>query len=121
MPVVRRLPRHTALAALPAIALDLETTGLDVANNRIIQIGAVAMRGPMVLGEPRIDARVNPGIPIPATSSRIHYITGPDVAGSPFLPEANCLSGSVTRAGTDGPGGRVESIPSPVGSAPRGW
>ena len=87
MPVVRRLPRHTALAALPAIALDLETTGLDVANDRIVQIGAVAMRGPMVLGEPRIDTRVDPGVPIPAASTRIHRISDPDVAGSPRLPE----------------------------------
>ena len=34
-------PSHAALAALPAIALDLETTGLEVANDRIVQIGAV--------------------------------------------------------------------------------
>ena len=38
----RRPPSHTALAALPAIALDLETTGLDVANDRIVQIGILA-------------------------------------------------------------------------------
>ena len=59
MPAARHPPRHTALAALPALALDLETTGLDVANDRIVRIGAVAMHGPMVLGEPRIDTRVN--------------------------------------------------------------
>ena len=83
----RRPPRHTALAALPAVALDLETTGLDVANDRIVRIGAVAMRGPTVLGEPRIDTLVDPGTPIPAASTRIHRITGSDVAGSPRLPE----------------------------------
>ena len=37
MPGTRRPPSHTSLAALPAIALDLETTGLDVANDRIVQ------------------------------------------------------------------------------------
>ena len=57
-----RPPSHTALAVLPAVALDLETTGLDVANDRIVQVGAVAMRGPAVLGEPRIDVRVDPGV-----------------------------------------------------------
>ena len=87
MPAVRHPPRHTALAALPAVALDLETTGLDVANDRIVQIGAVGMRGPTVLGEPRIDTLVDPGIPIPAASVRIHRITDSDVAGSPRLPE----------------------------------
>ena len=63
MPGTRRPPSHTALAALPAIALDLETTGLDVAEGRIVQIGAVAMRGPVVLSEPRIDTCVAAGIP----------------------------------------------------------
>ena len=87
MPAARGPPRHTALAALPALALDLETTGLDVANDRIVQIGAVGMRGPTVLGEPRIDTLVDPGIPIPAASARIHRITDSDVAGSPRLPE----------------------------------
>ena len=46
MPGTRPPPSHTALAALPAVALDLETTGLDVARDRIVQIGAVAMHGP---------------------------------------------------------------------------
>ena len=42
---VGRPPSHTALAALPVVALEMETTGLDVANDRIVQIGAVPMRG----------------------------------------------------------------------------
>ena len=58
-----------------------------MANDRIVQIGAVGMRGPTVLGEPRIDTLVDPGTPIPAASTRIHRITGSDVAGSPRLPE----------------------------------
>ena len=100
MPGARRPPSHTALAALPALALDLETTGLDVANDRIVQIGAVAMRGPMVLDEPRIDTRVNPGVPIPASSTRIHGLTDPEVADAPRLAEvierlAETLSGRV--------------------------
>ena len=95
-----RPPSHTALAVLPAVALDLETTGLDVANDRIVQVGAVAMRGPAVLGEPRIDVRVDPGVPIPAASTRIHGITDPEVAGAPRLAEvlgllAETLSGRV--------------------------
>ena len=87
MPGIRRLPSHTALAALPGIALDLETTGLDVAQARIVQIGAVAMRGPMVLDAPRVVTRVDPGIPISTDSSRIHRLTDHDVAGAPRFPE----------------------------------
>ena len=79
----RRPPSHSALAALPALALDLETTGLDVANARIVQIGAVAMHGPVVRNAPRIDTRVDPGVPIPAASTRIHGLTDSRVAGAP--------------------------------------
>ena len=79
----RHPPSHTALAALPAIALDLETTGLDVANDRIVQVGAVAMRGAVVRSDPRIDTRVDPGVPIPAESTRIHGLTDSAVAGAP--------------------------------------
>ena len=53
MPGTRRPPSHTALAALPAIALDLETTGLDVAEGRIVQIGAVAIDWAGAPGESR--------------------------------------------------------------------
>ena len=83
-----RPPSHTALAALSAIALDLETTGLDVANDRIVQIGAVAMRGPVVLSEPRIHARINPEVPISAASARIHGITDSEVADAPRFTES---------------------------------
>ena len=95
-----RPPRHTALAALSAVALDLETTGLDVANDRIVQIGTVPMRGPVVLDEPRIDTRVDPGVPISAASTRIHGITDLGVAGAPGFADlvdslAEVLAGRV--------------------------
>ena len=83
MPGSRRPPSHTALAALPAVALDLETTGLDVANDRIVQVGTVAMRGPVILDRPRIHTCVDPGVPIPPASTRIHGIADPEVAGAP--------------------------------------
>ena len=87
MPGTHRPPNHTALAALPAIALDLETTGLDVANDRVVQIGAVAMLGPVVQSAPRIDTHVEPGVPIPAPSTRIHGLTDSTIAGAPRLAE----------------------------------
>ena len=100
MPGSRPPPSHTALAALPAVALDLETTGLDVANDRIVEVGAVAMRGPVILDEPRLDTRVDPGVPIPAASTRIHGIADSQVAGAPklavlFEPLVEMLAGCV--------------------------
>src|SRR5512146_2681621 len=78
-----RPANHTALAALPAVVLDLETTGLDVTRERVVQIGAVAMLGAKILEEPRLDQLVNPGIPIPPSATRIHGLTDGDVAGAP--------------------------------------
>ena len=82
-----RTPSHTALAALPVLALDLETTGLDVANDRIVQIGAVAMHGRALRSAPRIDTHVDPGVAIPAGSTRIHGLTDARVAGAPRFAE----------------------------------
>ena len=36
-------PTHTPLAALPAMVLDLEATGLDVRNDRIVQAAAIRL------------------------------------------------------------------------------
>jgi len=74
---------HTALAALPAVVLDLETTGLDVTRERVVQVGAVAMLGARILEAPRLDQLINPGIPIPPSASRIHGLKDDDVAGAP--------------------------------------
>lgn len=74
---------HTPLSALPVIVLDVETTGLDVRRDRIVQVGAVAMFGPRILDEPRVDQLIDPGVPIPASSTRIHGLSDADVAGAP--------------------------------------
>jgi signal-transduction protein with cAMP-binding, CBS, and nucleotidyltransferase domain/DNA polymerase III epsilon subunit-like protein len=76
-------PNLTALAALPVAVLDLETTGLDVRRDRVVQIGAVAMLGPRILDAPRIEQLVNPGVPMPAVAERIHGLGDADVAAAP--------------------------------------
>ncbi len=69
------------LGAVPAVALDLETTGLEVAKDRIVEIAAVRLQG--AGGEDDHFARlVSPGIPIPPSSTRIHGITDDEVAGA---------------------------------------
>jgi len=76
-------PSHTPLIALQALVLDLETTGLNVSTDRIVQIGAIAMSGDTLLDHPRLDQLVNPDMPIPALASRIHGISDADVARAP--------------------------------------
>jgi len=74
---------HCALVALPVLVLDLETTGLDVARDRIVQAGALAMIGARLLEEPHLNQRIDPGVPIPQRASQIHGLTDADVAGAP--------------------------------------
>jgi DNA polymerase-3 subunit epsilon/CBS domain-containing protein len=64
------------------VAPDTETTGLDVARDRIVQIGAV--RG----GGEALDLLVNPGVPVPESASRIHGLSDGDLAGAPGTAEA---------------------------------
>ena len=82
MPARSTPKNYTPLAALPMAVLDLETTGLDVRRDRIIQIGAVVMLGSEILESPRIDLMVNPEVPIPPVSTRIHGLGDDDVAAA---------------------------------------
>lgn len=81
----RRLPppNASALAALPAVALDLETTGLDPRNDRIVQVAALAMLGPHVLDTPRLDSLVDPGVAVPAKATAIHGLGAAQLSGAP--------------------------------------
>lgn len=75
-------PSYTALSTLPVVALDLETTGLDVRRDRVVQVGAIAMLGPKILDQPRLDCLIDPGVPIPETATRIHGLGDADVDGA---------------------------------------
>lgn len=73
----------TPLIAIAAAALDTETTGLDATKALVVQIGAVAIANGRVEAQSRLDMLVNPGVPIPPASSRIHGITDDQVADAP--------------------------------------
>lgn len=67
------------LGSLPAIALDTETTGLDTAQARIVQIGALRLDPGSDGDGATFDRLVRPGIPIPPASTEIHHISDADV------------------------------------------
>ena len=77
----------TPLAAIDAIVLDTETTGLDSRSARILQIGGVRLSGGELMASPAIETLVDPGVPIPANSSAVHGITPEMVRGRPKFPE----------------------------------
>lgn len=65
----------------PVVFFDLETTGLNLLTDRIVEISALKL---MPSGETvRRTRRVNPGIPIPAESTAVHGITDEMVASEP--------------------------------------
>ncbi len=90
----------TPLSALEAVVLDTETTGLDARIARIVQIGALKIKGAARSpGEP-FQSLVNPGVPIPPETTRVHGIWDRDVADAPRFAEvapalSRYLNGSI--------------------------
>jgi DNA polymerase-3 subunit epsilon len=75
----------------PLVFFDLETTGLDVKNDRIVELALIKItpQGD-VLERVR---RYNPGLPIPAEATAVHGITDDDVADEhPFCRTAKSLN-----------------------------
>jgi DNA polymerase-3 subunit epsilon len=65
----------------PIIFLDLETTGIDISRDRIVEISLVKIH---LNGEKEIKTRrINPEMHIPAEASAIHGITDDDVKDEP--------------------------------------
>ncbi|MFN8164866.1 MAG: exonuclease domain-containing protein [Bacteroidia bacterium] len=69
----------------PLAFIDLETTGVNVGADRIVEI-AILKIFPNGTRDSRV-YRVNPTIPIPEESSRIHGIYDKDIANSPTFKE----------------------------------
>ena len=67
----------------PIAFFDLETTGINVTKDRIVEISILKV---MPDGTEQIKSwRVNPGIPIPDKASKIHGIYDADIADKPVF------------------------------------
>lgn len=76
------------LVSIDAVVLDTETTGLDAAAARLLQLGAVRLKRGRLAEDETFTTLVDPGVPVPPDSTRIHGITDKDVAGAPAFPTA---------------------------------
>ncbi len=70
------------------VALDCETTGLNVRSDEIIAISAVRIQGQRIMTSQRLELLVRPEQAVPADSIRIHRLRGQDVAGGLPAQEA---------------------------------
>ena len=65
----------------PLVFFDLETTGVNILKDRIVEISIVKL---MPDGSEMVKTRrVNPEMPIPAQATAVHHITDEDVASEP--------------------------------------
>lgn len=90
--VLRRLQPADDFGVAPpgplerAVVLDVETTGTDIANDHVIELGMVAFdyepaTGSIVRVTGVYDSLEDPGVPIPPETTAIHGITDDMVAG----------------------------------------
>ena len=78
----------TPLIALDAIVIDTETTGLDPARARIVEIGMVPLVGGKLDEKATLRRLIHPGQPIPAVTTQIHHIDDAMVASAPNFANA---------------------------------
>ena len=69
----------------PLIFFDLETTGLNIMTDRIVEIAYLKVHPNG--NEESKKLRINPGMPIPAESTAVHHITDEDVKDSPTFKQ----------------------------------
>ena len=73
------IPLTTPLSGLPCLVLDTETTGLRVERDRIVSVGTVRLEGTKFEAKGELSFLVEPGVSIPAASTKIHGISDDDV------------------------------------------
>jgi len=69
----------------PIAFIDIESTGVNPQQDRIIEIGIIKLHPNG--REEFLNSLINPGIPIPSEAIKIHGITDVDVAGKPSFRE----------------------------------
>lgn len=95
MPAAVTLADDEPLATLPALLFDTETTGLNVARDRVLSLAGLPYHGSGADDLPPLDLLLHPGIRIPKSSTAIHGIDDQTVATAPSI---GLLWGSIQHA-----------------------
>lgn len=75
------------LIALDAVVIDTETTGLDPARARVIEIAAVPLHGGRLHCDDAHEARIRPDQPVPASATAVHGIDDEALRDAPDFRE----------------------------------
>ena len=75
----------TPLIVLDAVVIDTETTGLDPAEARVIEIAAVRLAAGRIDADKPFRSLVRPAAPIPEIATAIHGIDAAKVADAPLF------------------------------------
>lgn len=78
-------PGAVALCATPVVVVDLEMTGLDVARDRIVEIGAVRAVGDQIVEE--LSLLVRPDVPMSSDARRMTGLDDAALADAPGFAE----------------------------------
>ncbi len=83
------------------LVFDTETTGVDVRNDRVVEVGGAMFEGGV---RTRLyNVRVNPGVPIPPGATAVHGISDADVSGAAgFLDVGRRFVGHLDGSAADG-------------------
>lgn len=76
---------HNLQLTKPLIVFDLETTGISISNDRIVEIACIKVHPDG--REDTLHKRINPGMTIPPEVTAIHGISDADVANEPKFEE----------------------------------
>lgn len=66
----------------PLVSIDIESTGVDVQKDRIVELALVTLKPGIVFTDNKC-RRLNPEMPIPVVASEVHGIRDEDVADCP--------------------------------------
>ncbi|MFT9847819.1 PolC-type DNA polymerase III [Aneurinibacillus sp. REN35] len=83
--VIVHQPQDRMLADDTYVVFDVETTGLSVVNNTIIELAGVKMKNGEIIG--RYESFVNPHVPIPLNIQQLTSITDDMVKNAPELDQ----------------------------------
>lgn len=83
--VVREFDAGSAWLDHPFCIIDFETTGLSAENDRVLEMAIVSFdRGELTSARSWL---INPGMPVPEESRKVHGITDEELATAPFFAE----------------------------------